>query len=129
MDKALLNRVGEAIHETLRHTPLAIIRKPWNDLPPITRVDYRAVAHSALVAAGPRAVWVVTDESDRSIAERHLTSVVGVFESREAALAVLPLRYGGAEDIDWQEHNASHYSGMYGEYPWVMERLYIEVPA
>ena len=118
MDKALIEKVARAIHMAMVHSPAFEARGRWEDLFPGVQSEYRAITHSALVAAGQQHVWVVTEESDRE--DRNQSSVLGVFDSRESALEALPREFGGAEEIVWTEHSPEEFSGMYDEHPWVM---------
>lgn len=128
-DKHVIERVARALHAAMRHTPRlqGTIRHPWEGLTPIERSEYRAVTHSALVAAGPTEVWVVTDESDRA-GDHTFSSVIVVAETREAALASLAESHGGADECVWEDHDETGwwFTTQYGEYPWVMQKQTIE---
>lgn len=128
MNKTLIERVAKALHEAMRHSPVLSLsgaaRHPWEALTPRELSEYRAVTHSALVAAGPREVWVVTDETNCTPEEQKMSSVIVVAETREAALKHLAEHYGGADECVWSDHDDTGwwFTTTYGEYLWTMQR-------
>lgn len=130
MNKNLIDRVARALHTAMLHSPVfgKFAVTSWDNMPPGYQSECRAVTHSALVAAGPREVWVVTDESDRSEDEHKMSSVIVVASTRDAALAHLATHYGGADELVWASHDMNEwwFTTNYGEYPWVMQKQTIE---
>lgn len=129
MDKQLIARVARALHEAMRHSPLfGVPPREWDRIMPQMQSEYRAVAHSALVAAGSEEVWIVTDESDNTDDAPKPTSVIVIGESREAVLASLAESHGGSDDLVWVDQGGQGwwFTTMYAEYPWVMVKHTIE---
>lgn len=130
LEESLIGRVARALHEAMRHSPVFadVARGPWDSLKLQQQCEYRAVTHSALIAARPQAIWVVTDESDRPDDERHLSSVLVVAESKGDALAYLKRTFDGAETCVWKDQDGEgwHFTTMYSELPWTMQRHVFE---
>lgn len=122
MDKQRIETTARALHETMRRTPdLWRWSGGWEHLPTYVQSQYRALAHSCLVASSAQQIWVVTDESNCSTEEQKMTSAIVVADSREEALAYLADHYGGADECVWEEQSANgDCATEYGEYRWVM---------
>lgn len=69
MDKFKLDMVAKAMYETMRHSPLFARDSPryqrgWEELVSSARSEYRAVAHSALVALEQATSELIHHESE-----------------------------------------------------------------